>query len=46
MTMLGYNLAALPIVRRNFDKVILVIIFISLMPTIIEVLRSRRSPAQ
>ena len=46
MTMLGYNLGGLPIVRRNFDKVILVIIFISLLPTIIEVLRSRRSPAQ
>jgi len=46
MTMLGYNLGGLPIVRRNFDKVILAIIFVSLLPTFIEILRSRRSPAQ
>ena len=43
MTMLGYNLGGLPFVRRNFDKVILAIIFISLLPTIIEVIKARRS---
>jgi membrane-associated protein len=44
MTMLGYNLGGLPFVRRNFDKVILAIIFISLLPTLIEVVKSRRRP--
>lgn len=46
MTMLGYNLGSQPFVRRNFDKVILAIIFLSLLPTIIEVVRSRRAPAE
>lgn len=46
MTLLGYNLGSQPFVRRNFDKVILAIIFISLLPTIIEVIRSRRAPAE
>jgi membrane-associated protein len=41
MTMLGYELGSVPIVRRNFDKVILVIIFVSLIPSIVEVLRAR-----
>lgn len=42
MTMLGYELGSVPIVRRNFDKAILAVIFLSLIPTAIEVLRSRR----
>src|SRR5579862_8261998 len=37
MTMLGYTLGNLPFIRRHFDKVVLLIIFISLLPTIIEV---------
>jgi len=45
MTMLGYELGSIPIVRRYFDKVILLIIFISLVPTVIEVLRARRESA-
>ncbi len=44
MSMLGYELGGIPFVRRNFDKVILLIIFISLLPTFIEVLRARRQP--
>jgi membrane-associated protein len=43
MTMLGYGLGNVAFVRRNFDKVILVIIFLSLLPTLIEVVRSRRA---
>ncbi len=43
MTMLGYLIGSLPIVRHYFDKVILLIIFISLLPTGIEWLRSRYS---
>lgn len=44
MTMLGYELGSVPFVRRNFDKVILGIIFVSLLPTIIEVIKARRAP--
>ncbi|HYE22280.1 MAG TPA: VTT domain-containing protein [Verrucomicrobiae bacterium] len=36
MTTLGYVLGNVPIVRENFEKVILGIIFISLLPPIIE----------
>ena len=46
MTMLGYTLGNLPFVRHYFDKVILLIIFLSLLPTLIEVakgLRERQS---
>jgi membrane-associated protein len=42
MTMLGYTLGSVPIVRQNFDKAILLIIFISLIPTVIEVYRAKR----
>jgi membrane-associated protein len=42
MTMLGYELGGVPFVRRNFDKVILAIIVVSLLPTLIEVVRARR----
>ncbi|SPF37975.1 Protein DedA [Candidatus Sulfopaludibacter sp. SbA4] len=43
MTMLGYQLGSVKIVRQNFDKVILLIIFVSFLPTIIEVLKARRA---
>jgi len=46
MTMLGYLIGSLPIVRHYFDKVILLIIFLSLLPSGIEWLRSRRSAKQ
>jgi membrane-associated protein len=42
MTMLGWGLGGVPFIRHNFDKVILAIIFISLLPTVIEVLKARR----
>ncbi|MFN7992774.1 MAG: VTT domain-containing protein [Bryobacteraceae bacterium] len=42
MTMLGYKLGAVPAVRQNFEKVILGIIALSLVPAAIEVLKSRR----
>ncbi len=45
MTLLGYSLGRQPFVQRNFDKVILAIVFLSLLPTIIEVIRSRRASA-
>jgi len=42
MTMLGYELGSVPFVRHNFDKVILTIIMVSLLPTFLEVVRMRR----
>jgi membrane-associated protein len=46
MTMLGYLLGNLTIVRRNFEMVVVLIIFLSLLPTVIEVMRARRASAQ
>ena len=43
MTMLGYELGSVPFIRHNFDKVILLIIFLSLLPTVIEVIKARRA---
>jgi len=45
MPMLGYGLGSVPFVRHYFDKVILVIIVASLLPTALEVLKSRRASA-
>jgi membrane-associated protein len=42
LTVSGYWLGSVPIVRRNFDKAILVVIFLSLVPTFIEMWRARR----
>ena len=42
MSLLGYELGSVPFVRKHFDQVILLIIFVSLLPTIIEVIKARR----
>jgi len=42
MTTSGFWLGRVPFVKQNFDKVVLLIIFISLLPTIIEVWKARR----
>jgi membrane-associated protein len=46
LTTLGYKLGGIPLVRRNFDKAILVIIVLSLLPTFIEVWKARRGTAR
>jgi membrane-associated protein len=46
LTGAGYTLGTQPFVQRHFDKVILVIIFVSLLPTVIEVWKARRRRAQ
>ena len=46
MTMLGYKLGQVPFVRQNFDKVVLLIIVISLLPAISEVIKARRGAAR
>jgi membrane-associated protein len=45
MTMLGFELGGIPFIRHYFDKVILAIIFLSLLPTVIEIVRARRGTA-
>ena len=42
MTMAGYFFGNLPIVRKNFELVILMIIFISILPGIIEYFREKK----
>jgi membrane-associated protein len=41
MTMLGYVLGEVPLVRRHFEKFVLLIIFVSLLPIIIHAVRSK-----
>ena len=43
MTMLGYYLGGFPLIRKHFEKVVLLIIFLSVLPMIIHALRSRMS---
>ncbi len=43
LTMLGYQLGAVPLVRQNFEKVILLIIFLSVLPVFYQALKARRS---
>jgi len=47
MTILGYLLGEVAIVRRHFEKFVLLIIFVSLLPIIIQVLKAKfqRTPA-
>jgi len=46
MTMLGYKLGQVAFIRQHFDKVVLLIIVISLIPAISEVIKSRRGAAR
>jgi membrane-associated protein len=43
ITLAGYYLGSIPIIKDNFEKVILGIIFISVLPIFIEILRQRKS---
>ena len=45
MTLLGYALGQVPLVQKYFDIVILLIIAVSVLPVILEFLKSRRAPA-
>lgn len=42
MTLCGYFFGNIPIIKRNFSAVILMIVFISILPAIIEYLRSKK----
>jgi membrane-associated protein len=45
ITMAGHLLGSIPLVRRHFDKAILLIIFVSLVPVAVEAIRARRKKA-
>ena len=42
MTMLGYTLGNVPIVRAHFEKVVVAIVVLSVLPIIVEFLKGRR----
>jgi len=44
MTLLGYFLGSQPLVQAHFEKVVLGIVAVSVLPILFEVLRSRRKP--
>jgi len=44
MTLLGYLLGSVPLVRRHFEKVIVLIIVVSVLPVVREAWKARRSP--
>lgn len=46
MTLLGYQLGGVPLVRQHFEKVILGIIFVSVLPVLLELFRQWRRPAE
>ena len=46
LTLAGYFFGEIPVVKNNFETVILAIIGISVLPILLEYLRSRRAPAQ
>ncbi len=46
MTTLGYTLGRIPFVRQYFDKFVLLVIAISLLPAILEVIKARRKAPQ
>ena len=41
MTVLGYLLGGVPLVRRHFEKFVLLVIFLSLLPLLIHALRAK-----
>src|SRR5215467_5020468 len=42
MTLAGYNLGGIPLIRRNFEKVVLGIVFVSVLPLLLHALKARR----
>ncbi len=46
MTILGYSLGEVPFVRRHFEKVVLGIIFISVLPVVWHAIKARMTPSQ
>jgi len=44
MVMLGYLLGNVPVIRHNFEKVVLLIIVVSLVPAFLQILKGRKNP--
>jgi membrane-associated protein len=44
-TLAGYYLGGIPVVRHNFEKVVIGIVLVSVLPMIVHVLRSRKESA-
>ncbi len=42
MTLLGYNIGNIPAVRRNFEKVVIGIVLVSVLPMVFQALKSRK----
>ena len=45
MTLAGYFLGGVPLVRRNFEKVVIGIVLLSLLPILLQYWHSRRASA-
>ncbi len=43
MTLGGYFLGSVPIVRHNFEKVVIGIVLVSVLPMVVHYLRSRKT---
>jgi membrane-associated protein len=46
MTILGYWLGSIPLVRRNFEKFVLLVVFISILPLLWQVIQARLKTTQ
>ena len=46
MTTAGYFLGGIPIIQRHFEKVVIGIVLVSVLPVIIELLKARRPQQQ
>jgi membrane protein DedA with SNARE-associated domain len=42
MTSAGYFLGGIPFIQRHFEKVVIAIVLISVLPVVFEILKSRR----
>lgn len=45
MTLLGYFVGDIPLVRRHFEKVVILIVLLSVLPIVFELIKSRRAKA-
>lgn len=45
MTLLGYTLGSVPLIRAHFEKVLILIILVSVLPVIFQIVKSRRPTA-
>jgi membrane-associated protein len=45
MTLAGYFLGGVPMIRRNFEKVVLGIVLVSVLPVVFQFVQARRARA-